>query len=690
MSYRPLDRPVQFVKGVGPRRAEALQRMGILTARDLLYHVPRRYEDASTVTPARQLRAGSEATVVGRVVSTAVLPTRRGLRIFQAVLRDRSGMVECAWPGQPFLERTIREGDLLLATGPVRFYHGLQLQPREHVLLARRDEKVEGGEGAVIPIYGATEGLSQRQLRQLVSLSLPTLLDEVREEDPLHAELRERLRLPPLAEALRRLHAPATIHEPEGGRRRLAFDELFAVQLLYARRAAQHDRERPGIPFERRNTLVGACFRALPFALTGAQQRVLGEIGRDMGSERRMNRLLQGDVGSGKTVVALLAMLRAVENGYQAALMAPTEILAEQHHRTLRALLGDLPVRVELLTGRLPAARAREVRGRVEEGAAQIVVGTHALIQEGVQFARLGLAVVDEQHRFGVRQRMQLTRLGENPDVLVMSATPIPRSLALTLYGDLEVSVLDELPPGRRPIRTVLRPASQRDAVLGFVRQQVEAGRQAYLVYPLVEESEKLALRSAQEEFAALGETELRGLRLALLHGQLPSEQKERVMRSFLAGEVDVLVATTVIEVGVDVANATVMVIEHPERYGLSQLHQLRGRVGRGEHESWCILLAPRGQARERLKLFASTEDGFRIARYDLQLRGQGELFGARQTGLPELRFADLERDEELLLRAREEARALIADDPQLGGHPALREALEERYAERERMFEVG
>jgi ATP-dependent DNA helicase RecG len=388
--------------------------------------------------------------------------------------------------------------------------------------------------------------------------------------------------------------------------------------------------------------------------------------------------------------VALFAMLRAVENGYQAAIMAPTEILAEQHLRTLQRLLDGLPVRVGLLTGRMPAGEKRAALADIASGEASIVVGTHALIQEQVSYAKLGMVVVDEQHRFGVRQRMALADLGENADVLVMSATPIPRSLALSLYGDLDLSLLDERPPGRQPVRTVLRAGSARMKVLEFVREQVEEGRQAYLVYPLVEESQTLELKSATEEYERLRTEVFPDLRLGMIHGQLQSEQKDEVMRRFSAGEIDVLVSTTVIEVGIDVANATVMVVEHAERFGLSQLHQLRGRVGRGAEQSYCILLASHGDAAERLRIFASTEDGFRIAEADMRLRGQGDLFGERQSGLPAFRFADLERDLELLVHARTEARRLVEQDPTLAAHPELKVALERRYGERVRMYEMG
>jgi ATP-dependent DNA helicase RecG len=409
-----------------------------------------------------------------------------------------------------------------------------------------------------------------------------------------------------------------------------------------------------------------------------------------MAAPRRMMRLLQGDVGAGKTVVALLAMLRAIENGWQAALMAPTEILAEQHARTLRQLIGDLPVPVTLLTGRLRAAERREALEELASGRNGIVVGTHALIQEGVEIPRLGLAVVDEQHRFGVRQRLALAEQGGAADTLVMSATPIPRSLALTLYGDLDISLLDERPPGRQPVRTAVRPAEARDAVLGFVRAQVEEGRQAYLVYPLVEESETMDLAAATTAFEELAGGPLAEVRLGLLHGQLPSEEKEAVMRRFAAGEVDVLVATTVVEVGVDVANATVMVIEHPERFGLSQLHQLRGRVGRGAEESYCILLGGGGDAEARLRSFAGTDDGFEIARLDMAIRGYGDLFGSRQSGAPELRHADPERDLDLLEAARAEARAVVDGDPTLERHTAYRDRLRSRYGDRLALYEVG
>jgi ATP-dependent DNA helicase RecG len=688
--YTPLDRPAQFLQGVGPRRAEVLARLGILTAGDLLYHLPRRYEDATTVQRIDDLRPGMEATVLGRVVSKGVLPTRKGLRIFQAVVRDRSGMIECAWPGRPFLDRSIREGDLLLLWGTVRFFHGRQLHPREHEILARKGESAEGGAGSVFPVYPATEGLSQRQVRALVERNLDGLLREVAPEEVFEPALRERLGLPDLEESLRALHRPRSLAAAEAGRRRLAFEELFFLQLLHALTRQRTRAASGGIAFRERGDLTRALFAALPFSLTGTQRRVLREIGEDMAAPRRMMRLLQGDVGAGKTVVALLAMLRAIENGWQAALMAPTEILAEQHARTLRQLIGELPVPVTLLTGRLRAAERREALEELSSGRNGIVVGTHALIQEGVEIPRLGLAVIDEQHRFGVRQRLALAEQGGAADTLVMSATPIPRSLALTLYGDLDISLLDERPPGRQPVRTAVRPAEARDAVLGFVRTQVEEGRQAYLVYPLVEESETMDLAAATTAFEELAAGPLADLRLGLLHGQLPSEEKEAVMRRFAAGEVDVLVATTVVEVGVDVANATVMVIEHPERFGLSQLHQLRGRVGRGAEESYCILLGGAGDAGARLERFAATDDGFEIARLDMAIRGYGDLFGSRQSGAPELRHADPERDLDLLEAARAEARAVVEGDPSLERHTAYRERLRGRYGDRLALYEVG
>ncbi|HUE97432.1 MAG TPA: ATP-dependent DNA helicase RecG, partial [Longimicrobiaceae bacterium] len=526
----PLDRDLQYLKGVGPRRAKLLEKLGLQTARDLLYHTPRRYEDASTVTPIGSLETGSEATVIGRVVSKGVLPTRKGLRIFQAVLRDRSGLVECAWPGQPFLDRVIERGDLVLVSGPVRFFHGRQLQPREFTVLAGESEKVSSGEGLVFPIYPATEGITHRQIRQLIAESLDELIPAAAAEEILPAGLREEADVPDLAESLLLLHRPPSVAAAESGRRRLALEELFFLQLIHARSHREATAATPGIRFAPGGPLVAALLKSLPFGLTSAQRRVLAEIGADMASERRMNRLLQGDVGSGKTIVALFAALRAIENGYQAALMAPTEILAEQHARTLIGLLEGLEVRVELLTGRQTAAQRRTALERIASGEANLIVGTHALIQEGVDFSRLGLAIVDEQHRFGVRQRLALAERGANPDVLVMSATPIPRSLALTLYGDLDISLLDERPPGRRPVRTAVRRPRDLPRIFDFVRSQVGEGRQAYIVYPLVEESESLAIKSATEEYERLRTDVFPDLRLGLLHGQMAGEEKDRVM----------------------------------------------------------------------------------------------------------------------------------------------------------------
>jgi ATP-dependent DNA helicase RecG len=691
--YSNLDRPVQFLKGVGPKRAETLLSLGITTAREMLYHTPRRYDDASTVQPIGSLQVGMDATAVGRVRSKGIVPTRKGLRIFQAVLQDETGMITVAWPGQPWLDRKIREGDTLLVTGPVRFFHGRQLQPREHTLLARGGDEA-GREGTIFVTYRASEEVPQWVLRAIFQKNLDALLGWADEDEWLPAGTLEALGLPKLSTALALLHRPTVVSDARVGRRRLAYDELFFLQVVQAQARRLQAEAAPGIAHRRTNELIRPLHEALPFHLTEAQARVLREIFADMTSPRRMSRLLQGDVGSGKTVVALFAMLLAVEGGRQAALMAPTEILAEQHARRMGEMVAPLGLEVELLSARLTGAARRAALDRVSTGEARLVVGTHALIQDAVAFQALGLVVVDEQHRFGVRQRMALSEAGGGgADVLVMSATPIPRSLALAMYGDLDLSVLDELPPGRTPVRTSLRRPDQREDAYRFVDGEVAAGRQAYVVYPLVGESEKVDLLAATQEYARLRAEVFPHRRIGLLHGQLASEEKDRVMRAFLAGELDVLVATTVIEVGVDVANASVMIIEHAERFGLSQLHQLRGRVGRGAAESHCILISEPGEeATERLKVFVETTDGFAVARADLRIRGQGDLFGAQQHGTPVLRFADLLEDEDLLVRAQAEARSLVESDPELTApeHASLKAHLGARYRERLEMFGVG
>ncbi len=697
MSFFSLDRPVQFLKGVGPVRAKALARLGIATARDLLFHVPRRYDDASTIQRIADLAVGADVTAVGRVRSKGVVPTRKGLRIFQAVLQDESGMITCAWPGQPWLAGRIQEGDVLLVTGPVKFFHGRQLRPREFSVLAPASAKssAEGRDsGQVFVTYPASEELPQWILRGIFDKNLDALLRGIAEEEYLPPSEAGALRLPRLADALEALHRPQSIAVVEPARRRLAFDELFFLQLVQAQVRYRESVQTPGITFRRTNELIRPLHRSLPFCLTEAQARVLREIFADMRSERRMNRMLQGDVGSGKTIVALFAMLLALEGGHQAVLMAPTELLAEQHARKLRDLVEPLDVPVHLLTGRLTASRRTETVVALREGAPSLIVGTHALIQEGVEISKLGLVVVDEQHRFGVRQRMTLSDRQSRPDMLIMSATPIPRSMAMALYGDLDLSILGELPPGRRPVETLLRPPSKRPEVYGFVDSQLKAGRQAYVVYPLVDGSEKVDLRSATEEHERLAGDVFSHRQVALIHGQLPSEEKEAVMRAFHSGDIDLLVATTVIEVGIDVPNATVMLIEHAERFGLSQLHQLRGRVGRGASKSYCILIAAPGElAAERLRVLRDTSDGFQVAQADLRIRGQGDLFGSQQHGRGAiLRFADLLKDEDLLVEAQGRTRALVATDPELKGEGAvrIRRLMHHRYAEHLKLFSVG
>jgi ATP-dependent DNA helicase RecG len=706
-----LTTAVQFLRGVGPRRAEAFARLGVRTVEDLLYHTPHRYLDATSVTPIARVVVGDEVTVVGRVVSKGVLPTRRRLRIFRAILKDGTGVIECAWPGQAFLDRTIVPGQLLLVTGPVKYYHGRQIVPREQIVLedtmgtttgatgATGGEEAEIASGLVIPVYPATEGLSHRLVRRIVQDNLDAMLATV--EDVLPASARTAAAVLPLRDALQRLHRPTPVAPVapvppvggvwEEGRRRLAFDELLDLQLVVARARHLAAHAPRAARFESRKQLTSALKDALPFELTAGQKQAVREIIADMTSERRMHRLLMGDVGAGKTVVALFAMLLALENDYQAALMAPTELLAEQHAATLSRLLAPLGLVPELLIGRLSNGEKKRVRERIASGETTLVVGTHALIQEATAFRRLGLVVIDEQHRFGVEQRAALIEKGEAPEVLLLSATPIPRTLALTLYGDLDISELRDKPPGRTPVKTGVRSSRARAKVYEFLRAECAAGRQAYVVYPVIDESEQLDLRAATKMAEELKKT-LAPATVGLVHGRMPGEERDLVMRRFRDREIHVLVATTVIEVGIDVPNAAVMVVEHPERFGLAQLHQLRGRVGRGADESHCVLLTDAPGAAERLRAFAKETDGFAIAELDLRERGMGELAGARQSGGVTLRYTRLDQDGDLVRAAQQQARAMLERDPTLerAEHAGLRRRIERRYERGVELFRVG
>ncbi|NOZ27824.1 MAG: ATP-dependent DNA helicase RecG [Chloroflexi bacterium] len=661
-----LDAPVTRLPGVGPRHAQRLAKLGIRTVRDLLWHFPRRYEDYSTLKTIDHLQVGEECTIIGNVWDVQSRRSRSGREIVQAIIGDSTGTIQATW-FNPYMIRQLKPGRAIVLSGKIDTYLGrLVLTNPEWEPLDRQFIHT----GRLVPIYPMTQGVSARWLRRLIKQTVDAWTPNI--EDYLPDGVRERQDLMPLGQALAQIHFPDNWDLLEQARRRLSFDEFFFIQLgmLRQRHRWQHQ---PGRPLPANAEVMERFREALPFQLTRAQERALREILEDMAQSRPMSRLLQGDVGSGKTAVAAAAMWAAICNGAQAVLMAPTEILAEQHYRGLSRLFERLqhpegrPVRLALLTGSLPEGEKRQLHEAIAAGEVDIVIGTHALIQETVQFASLGLAVIDEQHRFGVAQRARLRQKGYNPHVLVMSATPIPRTLALTLYGDLDISVLDELPPGRQPIRTRwLRPL-ERERAYAFIRRQIEAGRQAFIICPLVEESESSDAKAAIEEHRRLQEEVFPDLKLGLLHGRMKGEEKDAVMQAFSRGELDILVATSVVEVGIDVPNATVILIEGAERFGLAQLHQFRGRVGRGEHPSYCILLsdADSGDSEERLKAMEQTQDGFILAQKDLELRGPGDFFGTRQSGLPPLHLAQL-GDVRTLEAAREEAKRLFAVDPEL------------------------
>jgi ATP-dependent DNA helicase RecG len=670
-----LETPLQYLKGVGPRRAADLARVGLHTIEDLLYRFPIRYEDRGRFRQIAELKPGEPASILVEVLSAGVRATRRpGFKIFEMIVRDQSGTLRVSYLNQPFLRDVLRPHQRVILFGALELTGGrYQLtNPQYEIVPDREEEGAPEDEaihtGRIVPIYEKTGALTAKMQRALVHHALERLPSAI--PDPLPEEIRRRHELPPLGDAISDVHFPRAGTPVERLNRfrapaqvRMIFEEFFLFQLGLLLRKRRAGAERKPRPVVITDAIREAARRVLPFRLTDGQRQAIKVIVEDMQRPQPMNRLLQGDVGSGKTIVALMAALVAMENGLQVAFMAPTEILADQHYLTIRRLLESSRFRIASLTGATPARKRKEMLAELAGGSLHMAVGTHALVEEGVSFKELGLAIIDEQHRFGVLQRAELRAKGLHPDVLVMTATPIPRTLALTTYGDLDVSVIRDLPPGRKPIKTTVKPETRREEVYKFIRGQLDAGRQAYVIYPLVEESEKIDLRAATQMAGHLAQEVFPEYRLALLHGRLPQDAKDRVMYGFARGEYDVLVSTTVVEVGVDVPNATVMLVEHAERFGLSQLHQLRGRVGRGAHQSYCILLYQRPlteQARARLEALAVTTDGFVIAERDLELRGPGDFAGTRQWGMPTLRMGDLRRDRQVMEDARGEAAAWL------------------------------
>lgn len=689
--------PIESVKGIGPKRAQLLaEEIDARTVGDLLEYYPRDYLDRSSFKPIYQVgRTDEYETVQGVVVNQIEFISRRSTKVLKVVVYDETGVVSLLAFGKrtQYMKNSLKNETKLVVSGKFKRSRG-EISTSEYTYEVLSDEDAELiHTGRIVPVYPLTAKLNQRSLRRWFKTLVDGYASYVPEILPL--DIRKRQNLMDKAPAVKNIHFPDNDQHFKAARHRLAFDELFFLELGMGLKKEKWETEEPGISFQPKTNLLEKFTSSLPFELTSAQKRVFSEIKRDMEGIRPMNRLLQGDVGSGKTVVAAMAMLFAVDNSYQSGLMAPTEILAEQHYNTLTRLLDPLGLHVVLLRGDMPKRDKDASLAQIKAGEAHIVVGTHALIQSGVEFAKLGMVITDEQHRFGVMQRAELREKGTNPDVLVMTATPIPRTLALTVYGDLNVSVIDEMPPGRQKVITKWVAEGKREEMHKFIEEQIAIGRQAYLVYPLVEESEKLEDLKAATEMAEHFQHEVfPHLKIGLIHGRMRSDEKQGVMQQFKNNEINILVSTTVIEVGIDVPNASLMLIEHAERFGLAQLHQLRGRVGRSGHKSYCLLVAnPKNtDAVSRMKAMVRTTDGFEIAEEDLKIRGPGEFFGTRQAGMPDLKVASLIKDAPLLELAREEAFKIAEADPALTKpeHQMLKQILQEKWRANLEMASIG
>ena len=697
-----LSQPIQFVKGVGPRIAKKLEKKGVRIIEDALYFLPRRYEDRRIIKKISQIQVGTVETVLAEVLLTGTVWYKGNRkRVFEAVVGDETGTLTLKWfhGSEEYLKSRFKKGRRVIISGEVRVFKNQKEIHHPDMEIADHIEDDPLHFKRIVPIYSEPEGLYQKTIRKIMKEVVDYYADEL--TSPIPADIIRRQKLMDFGTAIRQVHFPPedaplekfNLNRSEA-HRRIIFDEFFFLQLGLALRRSKVKAEE-GIPFQILHGYTQRLLQSLDFRLTGAQERVLSEIEEDMRQPHPMNRLIQGDVGSGKTIVALMAALIAIENGFQAAFMVPTEILAEQHFLNIRRLVGPLGIRQVLLTSSIKGMEREEIQRSITSGTEHIIIGTHALIQEHVHFHRLGLVVIDEQQKFGVMQRAILRKKGTNPDVLVMTATPIPRTLALTLYGDLAISIIDEFPPGRVPVETRLYYERSRPKVYEVVKEEIRKGRQAFLLYPLVEESDKVDLLDATRMADHLQRDIFPEFRVDLIHGRMKGEEKEEVMVKFRDGQIDILVATTVIEVGIDIPNASVILVEHAERFGLPQLHQLRGRIGRGRYRSKCLLLAQyrrSEEARRRLRVMEETSDGFRIAEEDLAIRGPGDFLGTRQSGLPDFHVANILRDGKILNQARQEAFSLVERDSDLSqpGHQPLVKALREKWKGRLELARVG